>query len=271
MEGQNDNMVSLVSQTTFHAFLMFWMRVAFEHPRSLHCPLCMTWTHHCVNNSYTASARRTPRLESLIVGHSLALFEEFRVKCFNPLWQPPEHFDFATDTCGNVFGGFTPVKSENHSGNKGDDSLRSVLFTLTNPNGVSPRKCALRVQKQQCAIKCNSVNCGPFVDTHGHDDGNKNRDSQTRPRNWRSNSTQANDTAFQDFLTVAGKFTVKDVEVFEFAGETELPADVEKNANERLFRETTRNGGWCLRADSPAAQACDSSSEKATRAGGGYS
>jgi hypothetical protein len=68
------------------------------------------------------------------------------------------------DTKGNFFGGFTPVKWEAPvwNGNdedldalfRGDDSLRSFLFRVRNPRGVSPRKFALRAERMQYAIRC---------------------------------------------------------------------------------------------------------------------
>jgi hypothetical protein len=44
-----------------------------------------------------------------------------------------------------------------------------------------------------------------------------NKDSVTRIATHWSNCAYANDTAFGDFLTGAGEFTVKEVEVFEIA------------------------------------------------------
>jgi hypothetical protein len=68
-----------------------------------------------------------------------------------------------SDTDGNVFGGFTPVKWESRvyklgRGNpyKGDDSLRSFLFTLRNPRGVPPRKFALTAEWKDQAITCDT-------------------------------------------------------------------------------------------------------------------
>jgi hypothetical protein len=50
-----------------------------------------------------------------------------------------------------------------------------------------------------------------------YDNCNSDRDSYTRiGTHWR-NCTYANDTAFEDFLTGAQKFTVKEIEVFEIA------------------------------------------------------
>jgi hypothetical protein len=70
------------------------------------------------------------------------------------------------DTDGNVFNGFTPVEWESRVWNgkqwdgnnclKGDNSLRSFLFTLRNPQGIPPRKFALKAEEKQGAICCNS-------------------------------------------------------------------------------------------------------------------
>jgi hypothetical protein len=102
------------------------------------------------------------------------------------------------------------------------DSVRSFLFTLRNPYGVPPRKFALRSEKKQFAIGCKSAFCAVFggdsyceIAVSGN--CNRNRGSYTRiGTNW-SDSAYANDTAFEDFLTGARKFTVKEIEVFEIA------------------------------------------------------
>jgi hypothetical protein len=104
-------------------------------------------------------------LESLIVPDFLPVFEKFRAKRFNFLWQDSRnvftagefhHCDgrantltLILDTEGNVFGGFTPVKWESHVWNrkqgketnclKSDNNLRSFIFTLRNPHCVPPR------------------------------------------------------------------------------------------------------------------------------------
>jgi hypothetical protein len=54
------------------------------------------------------------------------------------------------DTDGNMFGGFTPVEWEpdRYGMFRGDDSLRSFLFTLRNPHGVPPRKFTLRAERK---------------------------------------------------------------------------------------------------------------------------
>jgi hypothetical protein len=75
------------------------------------------------------------------------------------------------DIDGNIFGGFTPVEWESRvpigwgeNCGKGDDSLRSFLFTLRNPHGVPPRKFGLKEEKKQDAIVCNSATDSRFGD-----------------------------------------------------------------------------------------------------------
>jgi hypothetical protein len=94
------------------------------------------------------------RLESLISPQLPPLFDEFRAKRFNLLWRGSRDgftadefhlrcdgrantLTLISDTDGNVFGGFTPVEWESGNKWKGDDSLRSFLFTLKNPHDVS--------------------------------------------------------------------------------------------------------------------------------------
>jgi hypothetical protein len=121
------------------------------------------------------------------------------------------------DTDGNVFGGFTPVKWENNCGYKGDDSLRSFLFTLRNPRGVPPRKFALKADKKQNALWCNSTRCALFGCgcISVYDNCNKNTNSYTSYFGDEYESVSG--TREGDFLTGAVKFTVKEIEVFEIA------------------------------------------------------
>jgi hypothetical protein len=167
------------------------------------------------------------------------LFEEFRRKCFNLLWRGSRDgftagefhlrcdgrantLTLIADTDGNAFGGFTPVKWENNCGWKGDDSLRSFLFTLRNPHGVPPRKFALKAEKKQYAICCSSAFCAGFGNNYNgwceiavSDTCNANRGSYTQIGTLWRDTTYANDTTFKYFLTGAEKFTVKEIEVFE--------------------------------------------------------
>jgi hypothetical protein len=96
---------------------------------------------------------------------------------------------------------------------KGDDSLRSFLFTLRHPQGIPARKFALRAEKKSYAIYCYSASGPEFGNIYVYDNCNANRDRETR---W-SDSTYANYTAVENFFTGAEKFTVREMAVFEIA------------------------------------------------------
>jgi hypothetical protein len=182
--------------------------------------------------------RLMTQIDSLIVSEFPPLLEEFHVKRFNLLWRGSRNgftarefhgrcdghantLTLVLDRNGNIFGGFTPVKWESGWGKwKGDDSLRSFLFTLRNPHGVPPRKFALRETKKKYAIYCKSE-CFAFggggygCDIHISDNCNANKNSYTRIGTRWSDRTYANDTVVEDFFTGTEKFTVKEIEVFE--------------------------------------------------------
>jgi hypothetical protein len=189
-----------------------------------------------------------PEIDSLIASDFPPLFKGFRRKRFKLLWRgsrdgfTAQEFQrrcdgraktltLIADPDGNVFGGFTPVKWESRifEEGKGDDSLRSFLFTLRNPHGVPPRKFALKAEMKEYAIYCYSTCCASFGyravfggygyngDIDISDNCNTNRDSFTRIGTHWSDRTYANDTAFEYFLTGAEEFTVKEIEVFEIA------------------------------------------------------
>jgi hypothetical protein len=134
-----------------------------------------------------------------------------------------------SDTDGNIFGGFTPVKWESREWNgkegnenncyKGDDSLRSFLFTLRNPDGVPPRKFALKAQRKQSAINCDSAYCANFGggNIYVSDNCNTTGENDTSIDSLDDDCAYANDTAFKYFLTGDFNFTVKEIEVFEIA------------------------------------------------------
>jgi hypothetical protein len=150
--------------------------------------------------------------------------------------------------------------------------MRSFLFTLRNPHGVAPRKLLLKVEKKQYAIYCKSTVCaafGYYDDIHVCD--NCNRNSVTRIGTRWSDSTYANDTAFEDFLPGTEEFTVKQIEVFEIADYTALPADVKTCANGRLFQERVRDAGAGAAGRLRETQAGDRASRKATNTRGGCS
>jgi hypothetical protein len=104
------------------------------------------------------------------------LFEDFKKKRFTLLWRAsrdgfgardfhsrcnghPNTLTVILDTNGNIFGGFTPVQWESRTKEqyeKADPSLKTFLFTLTNPHNVPARKFALKAEKRRGAIWCNS-------------------------------------------------------------------------------------------------------------------
>jgi hypothetical protein len=186
-----------------------------------------------------------PEVDSLIIAEFPPLFNEFHRKRFKLLWRSSRDYFRAKEfhrRCDgrvntltltaeierNVFGGVAPVEWELRQWNgkggdennclKGDDSLRSFLFTLRNPHCVPPRKFALRAERKQYTIYCKSESgplfCGCIV---VRDNCNTNRDSSTRIGIRWSNRVYTNDTAFADFLTGAHEFAVKEIEVFEIA------------------------------------------------------
>jgi hypothetical protein len=200
----------------------------------------------------------TPEIDSLIISQFPPLFEEFRAKHFNLLWRGSRDgfgaaefhrrcdrrantLTLISDTKGNVFGGFTPVKWKSREWNgkdgdednrfKGDDSLRSFLFTLKNPHGVPARKFVLRAEKRQRAISC-STRWGPAF-------GNIEITIPERCNTCVGCATlirdraYANNTAIDFPFTGAPRFTVKEIEVFEITDETDRPTDREKCANGR--------------------------------------
>jgi hypothetical protein len=179
------------------------------------------------------------RVDSLIVTDYPPLFEEFWTKRWLLLWRGNrdgftarrfhhlcnEHANTLTlilDPDGNVFGGFTPVEwessapGEKYGHAKGDDSLRSFLFTLTNLHGVPPQKFALRKERKKYAIYCTSTRCTGFCKgIAALDNCNTNRDSWTWIGTRYDDYSYVNDTRFGDFFTGAQDFTVKEIEVFE--------------------------------------------------------
>jgi hypothetical protein len=129
-----------------------------------------------------------------------------------------------------MFGGVTPVEWESRKWNgkkwdennlwKGDDSLRSFLFTLTNPHGIPSRKFALKEHKKEFAIGCDLECCALFgAEITVGDNCNTNSESGTYiGTNWKDDDCMyANDVDFKYFLTGAKDFTVKEIEVFEIA------------------------------------------------------
>jgi hypothetical protein len=161
------------------------------------------------------------------------LFAEFRRNRFTLLWRGSRdgfhprvfhgrcdgHANTLTlilDTKWNIFGGFTPVKWDDgaRSLKKADPSLKSFLFTLKNPHNFPPRKFALKAEKKNEAIGC-YPSWGPDF----NDIGVYGIYNSSHPDSYTCcfGTSYANDTGLdrETFFTGPGKFTVKEIEVFE--------------------------------------------------------
>jgi hypothetical protein len=153
------------------------------------------------------------------------LFEDFKEKQFVLLWRGsrdgfgkrdfhsrcdghPNTLTVILDTKGNIFGGFTPVEWESgiYGKYKADPSLKSFLFTLKNPYNFPARRFALKAEKKDKAIACDSSTGPHFCDLVVSD--------QCK----RYNSSTFNfGNVYADKTGLDGKrcFQVKEIEVFE--------------------------------------------------------
>jgi hypothetical protein len=151
-----------------------------------------------------------PQLDSLIVSSFPPLFDGFRGKRFVLLWRGSRDgfrardfhgqcdghantltliLDKKTFGRGNIFGGFTPLEWESRVWNgkyndednrwKCDDSLKSFLFTLKNPQNTLASKFALKAERKQYAILCDSSQGPAFGGIGISNDCNANTDSGT--------------------------------------------------------------------------------------------
>jgi hypothetical protein len=119
------------------------------------------------------------------------------------------------DTKGNIFGGFTPVEWESRTGYKADPSLKSFLFTLKNPHNVPARRFALKAEKKNEAILCDSA-CGPrFCNISVWDNCNTNTKSYAYFDGRNDGYTKDTRLDGQTFFTGSKYFQVKEIEVFE--------------------------------------------------------
>jgi hypothetical protein len=178
------------------------------------------------------AAPPAPALASVIVADFPDIFAEFRGKRFSLLWRGGRdgfgarefhsrcdgHANTLTiiqDTDGNVFGGFTPVEWESRGTWKADESLKSFLFTLTNPHKVPARRFTLKAEMKDKAIYCNSYWGPHFWDIGVPDHCNANTDCCT----FRFGYSYTNDTGLNGETFFAGPkdLQVKEIEVFEVA------------------------------------------------------
>jgi hypothetical protein len=169
---------------------------------------------------------------SVIASDFPEFFAEFREKRFSLLWRGSsdgfgadefhsrcdKHANTLTlilDKDGNIFGGFTPVEWDSKSGGKTDSSAKSFLFTLKNPHSFPAGRFALKYQRKDMAISCDS-RVGPyFHDIRVFDNCNRATGNCTGFFDW----TYNNDTGLvgKTFFTGSVNFQVKEIEVFEIS------------------------------------------------------
>jgi hypothetical protein len=169
-----------------------------------------------------------------------AVFGEFNGKRFSLLWRgsrdgfgavefhrrcdgKPNTLTIILDTEGNVFGGFTPLQWESrkwngkrgdeNNCNKADESLRSFLFTLKNPQNTPSHKFPLKPDKKFQAICCNEDWCPCFTDIGVYNHSDVNVSSYATGLG----TTDANlvKVSPKMVFTSLGHFQVSEVEVFE--------------------------------------------------------
>jgi hypothetical protein len=184
--------------------------------------------------------RSLPLFDSQIISGIPEIFAEFQRKRKLLLWRGSRdgfgasefhrrcdgHANTLTvilDTNGNVFGGFTPVEWESTVWNKkngdesnrwkADESRKSFLFSLKNPEKVSARKFALKDESKNRAIYCDQEWGPDFNDIHIVGDC----DANSRNCTVYFGTNYVNDTRVKgDVFFTGGKFfQVKEIEVFE--------------------------------------------------------
>jgi hypothetical protein len=115
-------------------------------------------------------------------------------------------------TKGFIFGGFTPISWDSTNKFKSDSSQKSFVFTLKNPNKISPRKFQLSNASQ--AI-CSNSNHGPIFGSGYEIYLCANFDTNTI-HSTNVGVTYVNDTGIDGKQVLTGEynFTVKEIEVF---------------------------------------------------------
>jgi hypothetical protein len=186
-----------------------------------------------------------PSFDSRIISAIPEIFAEFRKNQISLLWRGSRdgfeaqefhrrcdgHANTLTvilDTKGNIFGGFTPVEWESrvHNGKwgnenncyKADDSQKSFLFTLKNPHNIPARRFALKAEKKEEAIGCDSRYGPTFGPRSFHHDINVCNNCNTSLFNQASvGDTYINDTGLDGKIVFTGSMTfqVQEIEVFE--------------------------------------------------------
>jgi hypothetical protein len=175
-------------------------------------------------------------LDSQICPNLPPIFEEFRGKQFSLLYRAsrdgfqakafhsrcdgrPNTLTLIHSKNGNIFGGFTPCEWESPAYGctyKYDEAGRSFLFTVKNPHGIAPRKFELRPEQKRQAIYCGLVS-GPGFGTPDIYISDNCGTSVSKTDGF--GKSYVNDTGIsgQNVFTGEGRFTVRELEVFEIS------------------------------------------------------
>jgi uncharacterized coiled-coil protein SlyX len=178
----------------------------------------------------SSSGRAPAGFDSLILSDFPPLLADFGGSRFALLWRGSRdgfgagdfhgrcdgHAETLTvilDTAGNIFGGFTPVAWDSRAAKKADPSLRIFLFTIKNPHGVPPSKFPLKPEAAQQAVLCDGTRGPGLRDISVADNCNAGNVCYSTNFGW----CYENSTGLpgETFFTGAGKFTVREIEVFE--------------------------------------------------------
>jgi hypothetical protein len=122
------------------------------------------------------------------------------------------------DTNGYQFGGFTPVVWETGNSSKKDESVKSFIFTLKNPHGLSAQIFRLKSKSHAICCCCYISSSFPgFAFGGGHDMGvcrHCNTEAQSYT-NFGISYDNNTGVAGQSFFTGSRNFTVQEIEVVE--------------------------------------------------------
>jgi hypothetical protein len=167
---------------------------------------------------------------SIVSGGLPPVLQEFRGKKFALCWRASRDgwtaktfhascdgvantLTIIQDKAGNIFGGYTPIKWDSKGGARADETGKGFLFTIKNPGNIGPKKFPLNPDRKDNAIFADP-NWGPhFYDLGVSDNANSNAISHS----WYFGAAYNNDTgaAGETVFTGAGRFTPKEIEVFE--------------------------------------------------------
>jgi hypothetical protein len=130
----------------------------------------------------------------------------------------PETLTIVQTQTGYIFGGYTPLAWASGGGYIADDGVRSFIFTVKNPHGLSPRIFRLKQDMKQYSVWCTS-GYGPTFGG-GNDICIYNHCNTSNSNYVNLGHSYNNDTGMDGRTLLAGEsnFTVQELEVFEPIG-----------------------------------------------------